>query len=49
MKSLGCQLDFMTSSIIYGIVTLTIDGVTSFLQLLYVQIVRKKYTFQFKQ
>ena len=32
---------FMTSYITYGIVTLTIDGVTSFLQLLDVQNVRK--------
>ena len=31
----------MTLSIIYGIVTLTIDGVTSFLQLLDVQNVHK--------
>ena len=31
----------MASSITYGIVTLTIDGVTSFLQLLDVQNVRK--------
>ena len=31
----------MTSSSTYGIVTLIIDGVTSFLQLFYVQNVRK--------
>ena len=31
----------MTSSITYGIVTLTIDGITSFLQLLDVQNVHK--------
>ena len=33
--------DVMTSSITYGILTLTIDGVTSSLQLLDVQNVRK--------
>ena len=32
---------FMTSSFTYGIIKLTIDGVTSFLQLLDVQNVRK--------
>ena len=36
---------FMTSSITYGIVTLTIDGVTLFLQLLNVQNVRKNTHF----
>ena len=35
----------MTSSIKYGIVTLTIDGVTSFLQLLDVHYVRKSTRF----
>ena len=35
----------MTSSIIYGIVTLTIDGITSFLQLFDVQNVRKNTRF----
>ena len=35
----------MTSSITYGIFTLTIDGVTSFLQLIDVQNVRKNTHF----
>ena len=39
------SLIFMTSSIIYGIVMLTIEGVTSFLQLLDVQYVRKNICF----
>ena len=41
VTSLGRQFDFMTSSIPYSIVTLTMDGVTSFLQRLDVQNVRK--------
>ena len=40
---------FMTSSITYGIVTLTIDGVTSFLQLLAVQNVHKNMHFSLKK
>ena len=40
---------FMTSSITYGIVTLTIDGVTSFLQLLDVKNVRKNTYFSLKK
>ena len=39
------QLIFMTLSITYGIVTLTIDGITSFLQLLDVQNVSKNKRF----
>ena len=34
VTSFGNSLNFMTSSILYRIVTLTIDGVASFLQLL---------------
>ena len=39
------SLNFMASSLSYGIVTLTIDGVTSFLHLLDVQNVRKNTRF----
>ena len=39
------SLNFMTSLNMYGIVTLTIDGVTSFSQLLEVKIVRKNMRF----
>ena len=39
----------MTSFIIYGIETLTIDGVTTFLQLLDVQNVRKHARFSLKK
>ena len=43
------RLIFMTSFIIYGIGTLTIDGVTTFLQLLDVQNVRKNARFSLKK
>ena len=39
------SVNFIMSSISYGIVTMTIDGVSSFLQLLDVQNVRKNARF----
>ena len=39
----------MASFITYGIVTLTLDGITSFLQLLDVQSVRKNARFSLKK
>ena len=41
VRSLGCQLILMTSSITNSLVTLTIDDITLFLQLLDVQNIRK--------
>ena len=47
MMSFCRQFDFMTSSITitYNIVTLTIDGLTSFLQLLDIQNISKNTCF----
>ena len=45
MTSFSHSLIFTTSFIAYGIVTMTIDEVTSFLQLLDVQIVHKNTRF----
>ena len=45
MTPFVASLSFITSYITYGIVTMTIDGVTSFLQLLHVQNVRKNTRF----
>ena len=45
MTSFGRQFDFHDIIFTYGIVTLTIDGLTSFLQLLNIQNIRKNTRF----
>ena len=45
VTSFGRQFDFHDIIFTYGIVTLTIEGIRSFLQLFYIQIIRKDASF----